>query len=229
MKEKKINKVGIFIDGTFFLKINSYYRYHHERKSTLNFKGLFDFILYKIAEFEGIEKRYVRICESHWFRGRYSTNQLEKKYTDADYRLTQMNNERRIDDIFMYEGLIPHNYPLLVDSKTSDAEEKGIDIWLSLETFDIARRSNLETAVVIAGDSSYVPLIKKLISIDCKVVVLGWDFSYDIKINTGQKYSVTTRTSQSLLEECIYPIMMDDIINDNKASDADYINNLFNV
>lgn len=229
MKENNIHKVGIFIDGTFFLKINSYYRYHHARKSTLNFKGLFDFILYKIAEFEGIEKRYVRICESHWFRGRYSTNQLEKKYADADYRLTQMNNERRIDDIFMYEGLIPHNYPLLVDNKTCDAEEKGIDVWLSLETFDIARRSNLETVVVIAGDSCYVPLVKKLISIDCKVAVLGWDFSYEVKTNTGQKYSVTTRTSQSLLEECIYPIMMDDIINSNSASDADYINNLFNV
>lgn len=229
MNKKTINKVGIFIDGTFFLKINSYYRYHHSRKSTLNFKGLFDFIAHKIAEFEGVEKRYVRICELHWFRGRYSTNQLEKKYTDVDYRLTQMNNERRIDDIFMYEGLIPHNYPLLVDSKTCDAEEKGIDIWLSLETFDIARRSNLETVVIIAGDSCYVPLIKKLISIDCKVAVLGWDFSYEVKLNTGQKYSVTTRTSQSLLEECIYPILMDDIINNNSASDADYINNLFNV
>jgi hypothetical protein len=47
--EEKIKKIGLFIDGTFFLKVNSYYRYHHERKSTINFNGLAEFLRDVIA------------------------------------------------------------------------------------------------------------------------------------------------------------------------------------
>ena len=64
-----------------------------------------------------------------------------------------MTNERRIDDIFMYEGITTHNYPLLVDSRTGEAEEKGIDVWFSLETYELTLLKQLDVVVIIAGDT----------------------------------------------------------------------------
>jgi uncharacterized LabA/DUF88 family protein len=227
--ENSIKRLGLFIDGTFFLKVNSYYRYHHERKSTINFKGLADFLREEVSNLENTDKRFCQIIDTHWFRGRYSTSQLEKKYPDESYRLTQMTNERRIDDIFMYEGISTHNYPLLVDSRTGEAEEKGIDVWFSLETFDISVRKKLDVVIIIAGDTDYVPLIRKLNAHGCRVMVLGWDFSYESTSTAGRSYKVTTRTSQALLDECIYPLMMDKRIDERMNRSDSSINSLFNV
>jgi len=227
--EERIKKIGLFIDGTFFLKVNSYYRYHHERKSTINFNGLAEFLRDEISKLENSEKRFCQMVETHWFRGRYSTSQLEKKYPDESYRLTQMTNERRIDDIFMYEGITTHSYPLLVDSRTGDAEEKGIDVWFSLETYEITLLKKLDVVVVIAGDTDYVPLIKKINSHGSRVMVLGWDFSYESTSSAGRSYKVTTRTSQALLDECVYPLMMDKRIDDRTNKSESIINALFNI
>jgi uncharacterized LabA/DUF88 family protein len=227
--EEKIKKVAMFIDGTFFLKVNSYYRYHHERKSTINFNGLAEFLRDEVSKLEACDKRYTQVVEVHWFRGRYSTSQLEKKYPDDTYRLTQMTNERRIDDIFMYEGIVTHNYPLLVDSRTGEAEEKGIDVWFSLETYELTTLKKFDVVVLIAGDTDYVPLIRKINGLGTRVMVLGWDFNYETTSSAGRTYKVTTRTSQALIDECVYPIMMDKRIDDRTSKNDPIVNALFNV
>ncbi len=227
--ENKIKKIGMFIDGTFFLKVNSYYRYHHERKSTINFNGLAEFIREEVARLENIDKRYCQMTEIHWFRGRYSTSQLEKKYPEDAFRLTQMTNERRIDDIFMYEGITSHNYPLLIDSRTGDAEERGIDVWFSLETYEITALKKFDAVVLIAGDTDYVPLIRKINGLGTRSMVLGWDFSYETVSQAGRQYKVTTRTSQALIDESIYPIMMDQRIDDRINKNDPLVNALFNM
>ncbi|HPT02406.1 MAG TPA: NYN domain-containing protein [Bacteroidales bacterium] len=227
--EDRIKKIAMFIDGTFFLKVNSYYRYHHERKSTLNFNGLSEFIRDEVSKLENSDKRYCQVVEIHWFRGRYSTSQLEKKYPDDAYRLTQMTNERRIDDIFMYESIVSHNYPLLVDTRTGEAEEKGIDVWFSLETYELTSIKHFDVVVLIAGDTDYVPLIRKLNGLGARVMVLGWDFSYETTSTAGRNYKVTTRTSQALIDECVYPIMMDKRIDDRTSKNDPIVNALFNV
>jgi uncharacterized LabA/DUF88 family protein len=227
--EEKIKKIAMFIDGTFFLKVNSYYRYHHERKSTINFNGLAEFLRDEVSKLELSDKRYCQVVEVHWFRGRYSTSQLEKKYPDDTYRLTQMTNERRIDDIFMYEGIVTHNYPLLVDSRTGEAEEKGIDVWFSLETYELTTLKHFDVVVLIAGDTDYVPLIRKINGLGTRVMVLGWDFNYETTSSAGRTYKVTTRTSQALIDECVYPIMMDKRIDDRTSKNDPIVNALFNV
>lgn len=229
MSTKKINKIGVFLDGTFFLKINSYYRYHHNRKSTLNFKGLMNLIRSEVSKLEETDFIYTQISEAHWFRGRYSTNQLEKKFADNAQRFTQITNERRIDDIFMYENIQQHNYPLYIDSKTGDVEEKGVDTWLSLEAFDITLRNDFDTVVLIAGDANFVPLIKKIISRGKKVMVLAWDLSYDTPSGTSAKsYKATTRTSQVLIDECTYPLMMNELIEANEENKDPIVDKIFN-
>lgn len=63
----------------------------------------------------------------------------------------------------------------------------------------------------MASDSDYVPLVRKLNSIGTRVVLLAWDFRTERS---------ETRTSQALINECSYPIMMHEEI-DNRARQRD--------
>jgi uncharacterized LabA/DUF88 family protein len=225
--EEKIKKIAFFIDGTFFLKINSYFRYHHERKSTISFGGLWEFVRDEFSKLESLDKRYCQVVDSHWFRGRYSTNQLERKYTENMHLRAYITNERKLDDMFMYSNMIPHYYPLLVDSLTGEALEDGIKVKFALEAYDLTVQNHYDVVVLIAGDSAYVPLIRKLNSMGTRVMVLGWDFSYSSTTSGGKDYTMTTRTSQALIDECTYPIMMDNRIDDRTSKNNPLINSLF--
>ena len=77
--------------------------------------------------------------------------------------------------------------------------------------------------VLIACDGDYVPLIRKLNALGTRVMVLSWDFEYT---NDNGK-SMTTRTSQELLEEVTYPIAMHEIIDNRVRKNEPLINGLF--
>lgn len=225
----KMTKIAVFIDGNFFLKVNTYYRYHHERRSNISFRGLFDFIRNEVSILEKTEANYCQIVESHWFRGRYSTVNLEKRYPDEQQRMTQMTNERKIDDTFMHQGIVTHYFPVSYDYKTNEYEEKGIDVWLSLEAYEIATLKKFDVMVLIAGDSDYVPLIRKINGIGTRVMILGWDFEYEsYNESQARTFKHYTRTSQSLIEECSYPIMMDKKIDDRTSKNSSVVNSIFN-
>jgi cold shock CspA family protein len=101
--------------------------------------------------------------------------------------------------------------------------EKGIDVWLALEAFELAFYKRFNVLVLIASDGDYVPLVRKLNTLGTRVMVLGWDFEYNNE--TGQK--LITRTSQDLLEEVTYPVQMSQIIDDRVRQKEPIINNLF--
>jgi hypothetical protein len=65
--------------------------------------------------------------------------------------------------------------------------------------------------------------VRKLNGLGIRVMVLGWDFSYTLQ--DGKV--VTTRTSQALLDESSYPVLMDDIINNPREQDAEIVSGLF--
>lgn len=225
---EKILKIALFIEGTFYLRLNTYYKFHHERKSTINFSGLTDFITDEVSKLEGVDKRMCKVVDKHWFRGRYSTIQLEKKFADDEYRLQFMTNERRVDDVFMYENVSIHSYPLMVDSVSGEAEERGINIWLTLTAYEITMLKGFDVVVLLAGDSNYVPLMRKLNSLGVRTMVLGWDFQYETSGTNGKVYKVTTRTSQVLLDSCTYPVMIDQRIDDRSSRNNPVVNALFN-
>lgn len=223
----KMLRVALFIDGAFFMKVNTFYRYYHDRRTNINFSGLTNFIREEVAKYENQDSRYVQITEAHWFRGRYSTVQLEKKYPDDGFRFQQMINERKLDDLFMYQNIIQHVYPVQVDPKTGLANEKGIDVWLSLEAYELAVLKNYDVMVLLAGDSDYVPLIRKINGLGTRVMMLGWDIEYETTNSVGKTFRVVTRTSQSLIEECSYPVMMDKIIEDRSNRNNGIVNGIF--
>jgi cold shock CspA family protein len=120
------------------------------------------------------------------------------------------------------EGITTHYLPVRVEHDGS-RHEKGIDVLLALEAFELAFYKRFDILVLIASDGDYVPLVRKLNALGVRVMVLSWDFEY---VNAAGKNSIT-RTSQALLEEVTYPIAMHEIIDNRVKRNDPLITGLF--
>jgi len=212
--QEKLIRIGVFYDGNYFLHVSNYYNYEHIRKRRLSISGLHDFIRNQVGQEEATDVRLCQIVDSHYFRGRLNAQEASQK-GDSLYW------DRVFDDILMSEGITTHYLP--VKSFGGVKQEKGIDVWLALEAYELAFYKRFNVLVLIASDGDYVPLVRKLNTLGTRVMVLSWDFDYTT--DTGQKF--VTRTSQDLLEEVTYPIAMHEIIDNRVKRNDPLINNLF--
>ncbi|MDR1862376.1 MAG: NYN domain-containing protein [Treponema sp.] len=211
--EKKfldILRIGIFYDGYYFYKVSNYYKYEHERKARISISGLQDFIRNEVARLTKMDKRQCQIIEAHYFKGRSSARELGEK----------VQSERVFEDILMRENIVTHYLPLRYVGDSNTAQEKGIDVWLALEAYELSIYKHFDILVLVAGDGDYVPLVRKLHTLGTQVVLLCWDFAY----HNEDGYPVETKTSRQLMEEVFHPVFMDQHIN---QSNNEFIRNLF--
>ncbi len=206
---KKNLSIGVFYDGNFFFHVSNYYYRSHARGQRLSIRGLHNFICAKIAEFEGVDERYCNIVDAHYFRGRLSAT--EAKERDSLY------TERSFDQVLIRERVTPHYLPLAASG------EKGVDVWLALEAYELAMLKKLDVVVLIAGDGDFIPLAKKINSLGTRVMILGWDFKHEDQHNVVRE----TVTSSSLLEEVAYPLQMDLVVDDPADSDIEIVDAIF--
>jgi uncharacterized LabA/DUF88 family protein/cold shock CspA family protein len=206
-----IIRIGIFYDGYYFYKVSNYYKYEHERKSRISIAGLHYFIRTEVASIMEIDDlRHCQIIDAHYFKGRSSAKDMGEK----------VQSERVFEDILMRENIVTHYLPLRF-SENNTWQEKGIDVWLALEAYELAIYKKFDIMVLVAGDGDYVPLVRKLNTLGIRVMLTSWDYSY-----FNENGSVAeTRTSRQLLEEVLYPVLMNERINSHPSSDV--INGLF--
>lgn len=216
-KDLSLTRIGVFFDGNYFLHVSNFYTYFHERKSRLSISGLHHFIRNHVAQQEGTDERLCQIVDAHYFRGRLSASEaVNANQGNALYY------DRVFDDILSKEGVTTHYLPVKT-SQSGVRHEKGIDVWLALEAFELAFYKRFNVLVLIASDGDYVPLIRKLNTLGTRVMVLSWDFEYTNDFGT----KMTTRTSQELLEEVTYPVAMHEIIDNRVRRNEPLINGLF--
>lgn len=204
-----IRRIAVFYDGNFFFHVSNYYQYHHERRQRVSVGGLHEFVREEAAANESVDSRLCHITEAHYFRGRL-------RASDADDR-DLLFRERVFDDVLVREGIQAHYVPISRDG------EKGIDVLLALEAYELASFGRYDIAVLIACDGGYLPLIRKLIARGVRVMVLGWDFRYFDANNNERE----TRTAQVLLDEATYPIQMVSVIDDRTRRNDMVVNGLF--
>ena len=101
--------------------------------------------------------------------------------------------------------------------------EKGIDVWLALEAFELAIYKRFDVSVLVACDGDFLPLVRKLNTIGTRVMLLAWDFKFTDQNNQQRE----TRTAQVLPDEVTYPVMMPQIIDDRSRRNDPLVNNLF--
>ncbi|MDP5170369.1 MAG: NYN domain-containing protein [Bacteroidia bacterium] len=212
--DNKLIRVGVFYDGNFFYHISNYYNYEHERKARLSIAGLHDFICHKVADFEKTDRKFCQVVDAHYFRGRLNAFDAQES--------NRLLSERIFDDILMQENVVTHYLPLKV--RDGRIEEKGVDVWLALEAYEMALYKKYNVLVLIASDSDYTPLVRKLSTFGTRVMVLGWDFSF-VDERTGRERR--TVTSIDLLREATYPMAMADIIDNNANQSDQVVNSLF--
>lgn len=196
-----MKKIGVFYDGNFLLHASNYYNYIHPQRRRLSISGLHSFIRNWIAEEENEEIKQCRIVEAHYFRGRINA-------AEASQRGNQLYNDRVFDDILMSEDIHTHYLPLrnLMGRK----EERGIDVWLSLEAFELTMLRKLDVVALIVSDTDYVPLVRKLNTMGVNVMLLSWEFDYQ----NEEGVKVVTKTSHDLLRLASYPVPMHEVIDE---------------
>ncbi|WP_128543672.1 NYN domain-containing protein [Larkinella soli] len=213
-KASKLTRIAVFYDGNYFLHVSNYYNYSHERRSRISISGLHEFIRSQVAEEEETDFRLCQIVDAHYFRGRLNAH-------EASQRGNQLFYDRLFDDILMSEGVVTHYLP--VKNFQGSRQEKGIDVWLALETFELCILKQFDVVVLITADGDYVPLIRKLNTLGTRVMVLSWDFEY--YNDEGEK--MVTRTSQDLLAEVSYPVAMHEMIDTKLKKNETLVLNLF--
>lgn len=202
-------KIGVFYDGGFLQFVSDYYRYHHQRRARLSIRGLHSFIENHIAREENVDVRYCHVVDAHYFRGRFPVDEAVAK--------GKLEGERAFDDVLMRENVVTHYLP------RSEAGEKGIDVWLALEAYELAVVKKFNVLALVAGDGDYLPLVRKLNALGTRVMLLAWDFTYQDDHGRMRE----TRTAQTLIEEVTLPVHMQTLI-DSRSYRADpIIDNLF--
>jgi len=209
-----LTRIGVFYDGNYFLHVSNYYNYTHERRSRLAISGLHEFIRQQVAVEEKTDRRLCQIVDAHYFRGRLNAH-------EANQRGNQLFYDRLFDDILMSEGVVTHYLP--VKTFQGYRQEKGVDVWMALEAFELTQYKHFDVVVLITADGDYMPLIRKLNTLGSRVMVMSWDFDYD----NEQGERMITRTSQDLLEEVSYPVAMHEIIETGLRTNDVVIQNLF--
>ena len=209
-----MKKIGVFYDGNFLLHASNYYNYIHPQRRRLSITGLHNFIRNWIAEEEEVDVKQCRIVEAHYFRGRINAS-------EASQRGNQLYNDRVFDDILMSEDIHTHYLPLrnLMGRK----EERGIDVWLSLEVFELTMLRQLDVVALIVSDTDYVPLVRKLNAMGVNVMLLSWEFDY---LNE-EGVKIVTKTSHDLLRLATYPVPMHDVIDEGLEMSDPLISDLF--
>jgi cold shock CspA family protein/uncharacterized LabA/DUF88 family protein len=203
-------RIGIFYDGYYFYKVSNYYKYEHPRKARISISGLHNFIRNESAKISGTDFKQCQIVEAHYFKGRSSAREMGEK----------VQSERIFEDILMRENIITHYLPLR-NGPNNILQEKGIDVWLALEAFEMTMYKHFDIIALVVCDGDYVPLVRKLNTLGTHVMLISWDFDYYSE--SGRLES--TRTSQTLLEEVYHPVHMTQVI-EGRHSD-EFAKNLF--
>lgn len=194
-----IAKIGVFYDGNFLLHSSNYYNYVHAIRKRISIDGLQRYMKKYVAQYLKKEEHLCRISQSHYYRGRLNA-------ADALSRGNQLYNDRVFDDILMSDGVDTHYLPLR--NCGSRREESGTNVSLSVSALELAIKGEIDVAVLVVGDSDYLPLLRKLSKYNVLTIVLGWDFEY---VNEDG-VRMSTKTSQELRSNADVSLCMHELI-----------------
>ncbi|MDX2063719.1 MAG: NYN domain-containing protein [Bacteroidia bacterium] len=213
-----ITRMSIFIDGSYLYRVSTFYKFDHSVGKRISFDGLINYLRKRVAYIEQIQESLCLVTESHWFKGKLSMPQIRTKYPDESERLRFMEGERSVDDALMFRGIVQHTFPVKVDMD-GYIEEKGIDVWLANEALQVAYRKNADIMVLVASDTNFVPLVRKLAGLGVRTLLVGWD------VQNAQ--GLALRTSQYLINECAYYLPLHEYIDAKDSATRREVDEIF--
>ncbi len=202
-----VRRVAIFYDGSFFQSFNKWCKTN--LNGFINFQNLHDYVVWWISkEAESSAPPHLfRLVEAHYFQGRFSLESALREGRERGNRFPStigelppetyyVTRDRLIDEILMKANITTHYYPVRQDTKQEQSKEKAIDVWLSLEAYDLAVHKRFDYFVLFSGDEDFVPLVRKINSLGITTIILGVD-------------TEAIKTSKRLIEEASYHLYLD--------------------
>lgn len=186
-----MKNISVFYDGYYLRLVIGYYQ--RTRRQSMDLSALHKFIG---AKLEG------RVTAARVYQGRSAPDLLDEH---------TLRQDRYFDTALARAGIQSHIMPLNIKGA-----EKGVDVWLALDAFECAAMKQSDVIVLVAGDSDYIPLLRKLKLTDVRSLALGWS----IPDTDGFR---GIGTSQSLMREADQAIAMEAVLNDRRESEGLFV------
>lgn len=176
--------IGVFFDGGYVNVVRKVYKNKDPQISAINLPELVEIIRKIVSDREKVEERLCKVVDVHYFIGRRMTKDIINQQDVA--------NQRAFEDVLMSQNIILHSIPLSPSKHSEEVKEKGIDVLLALEAYELAFLKRFDICVLVTGDGDFVPLVRKLHTLRIKVVVAGWDEkSESLYVAAGLKSEAT--------------------------------------
>lgn len=164
MSTKNFLRIGVFYDGTFFTKAQNYF--WGQKYGWLSFQEFHKLLENYIRTKEQGHTSY-KVVYSAWFQGVHKESQAQENNLRLD--------RKRLLDL-LHAGIEPKNVPM---SETQG--EKGIDVYMAVETLQVGLDDKIDMAVLVTGDGDFVPLIRALMKNGVRVLIAY--FEYEVPNN----------------------------------------------
>lgn len=192
MASSDIHSIGLFIDGQYYYRLDKALQDMKSRR--VNLKGLISFIQLTVAQKYGLKPETCVVTETHFFRGRLKANDARDRKLLLD--------DRRFEDRLIENDVVLH-YKHVYDLPDGSPHEKGIDVWLALETYELALYRDFDFIVMITGDADYEMLARKLKALKKPAILLSWH------------YDENDATAKDLKEEMSFQININALLQTN--------------
>lgn len=203
----RTKRIGVFIDGNYLNHTSNFYNYTHPKHRRIHLGGLLNYLKYWIAQTTDIDRRLIKIVESHYFRIRINV-------FEASNRGNQLFYDRQLDDILSYENIRPH-YIVYRQNNNARKETPSMEAKLSLEVLDACYGQRLDAVALIVNDGAYSDVAIKASALGIPVFLFHWEFEYQ----NDEGHEIAVRTSHNLMDSCSYIINLSELIDKQKATD----------
>ncbi|MCI0564397.1 MAG: NYN domain-containing protein, partial [Nitrososphaera sp.] len=165
----RLARVMAFYDGNF-LKTGQVYFHYKEKRGWFSLPSLHHLFEAYVSEKSKTPADVTKLVAAHYYDGRLTT-----KVADKD----QLVKDRDFEHALMNAGIVPHYLgvsEVAVPGSDSDdlrwrIAQKGVDVQLALDVLDYAHEDRYDVAVLVTGDSDFVPLVRRITSLNKQVLL----------------------------------------------------------
>ncbi|MDR2887916.1 MAG: NYN domain-containing protein [Bacteroidales bacterium] len=162
MIKKDFLRIGVFYDGSFFVYAQNYFwRQNYGWLKYEQFHKLLE--LYVETKMQGYSD--YKIVYSAWFQG------LHKQSLASDDNL---RSDRKRHNELLFAGIECKNLTM-----SASQGEKGIDVYMALETLQVGLDGKIDVAILITGDGDFVPLVRTLMKNGIRVGIAFFEYADD--------------------------------------------------
>lgn len=166
-------RIMVFYDGNYFKQGQIYFRYK-EKRGWFSLPELHNFFEKYVASKTKASSDVTKVVAAHYYDGRLTTN-----VALGD----QLERERDFEMALIAAGIVPHYLPVSEiakpgatnDQVTYKLAQKGVDVELAIDVLDHAHENRYDVAILVTGDTDFVPLVRRVTSLNKHALIAHFD------------------------------------------------------